>query len=69
MFMRFATPGLFSGSKRTQRSVSESVTARLNLRASSSGLSIRKTQPWGSDLDILDVGFERLMMRAPTLGM
>ena len=67
--MRFETPGLFSGSKRTQFSVSESVMARLNLRAISSGFSMRKTQPLGSDLLIFEVGFPRPMTRAPALGI
>ena len=49
--------------------VSQSVTARLNLRMISSGRSIRKTQPSGSDFDILFSGVPRLMMRAPILGM
>ena len=69
MFIRFETPGLFSGSKRTQCSVSESVTARLNLRAMSSGFSSRNTQPEGSDLLIFDEGLPRPMTLAPTLGM
>lgn len=59
---------LFAGSKCTQFSVSESVMARLNLRAISSGFSIRKTQPLGSDLLILEVGFPRPITRAPALG-
>lgn len=60
-------PGLFSLSKRT--AVSQSVTARLNLRMISSGLSMRKTQPSGSDFDILFSGLPRLITRAPILGM
>ena len=71
MLMRLATPGLLSTSKRTQRSVSESVTAFLNLRMMSSGRSSRYTVPLGSlsDLDILFSGEERLMTRAPTVGI
>ena len=69
MLIRLDTPGLFSRSKRTQRSVSLSVIARLNLRRMSSGLSIRNTQPSGMDLLILVSGWFRLITRAPILGM
>ena len=69
MLIRLDTPGLFSRSKRTQRSVSLSVMARLNLRRMSSGLSIRNTQPSGMDLLILVSGWFRLITRAPILGM
>ena len=69
MLIRLDTPGLFSRSNRTQRSVSLSVMARLNLRRMSSGLSIRNTQPSGMDLLILVSGWFRLITRAPILGM
>ena len=51
--------------------MSLSVTAFLNLRMMSSGLSRTYTQPLGSlsDLDILLSGLVRDMIRAPTLGM
>ena len=39
------------------------------LRMISSGLSMRKTQPSGSDFDILFSGLPRLITRAPILGM
>ena len=42
---------------------------RLNLRMMSSGFSIRKRQPSGEDLLILELGSFRLMIRAPTLAM
>ena len=60
-------PGLCSGSKRTW--VSLSVTARLNFFWMTSGVSMRKTQPSGSDLLILLEGSPRLITRAPILGM
>ena len=70
MVIRLATPGLFSRSKRTQFSVSESVMARLNWRMMVSGVSISRMRPVSSfsDLDILAAGLVRLMIRAPTLG-
>ncbi len=67
--MRLDTPGFSLGSKRTHRSVSESVTARLNFRAMSSGFSRRKTHPSGMDLDIFTSGWLRLITRAPALGI
>ena len=69
MLMRLLTPGFSFRSKRTQFSVSLSVTARLNLRMMSSGFSIRNTQPSGMDLLILLSGAFRLMTRAPSLGI
>ena len=40
----------------------------MNFLAISSGFSIRKTQPLGSDLLIFEVGLPRPMTRAPALG-
>ena len=49
--------------------ISLSVTARLNLRMMSSGLSISRMKPFGfgSDLDIFLVGSDRLMTLPPIL--
>ena len=50
---------IWAAAEAAQFSRSESVTARLNFRRMSSGESIRKTQPSGTDLLILSPGVDR----------